>query len=720
MRAVVSGCSITRPGRAAVLSVLAALLGLHGVEADANRWTLAGPEGTVVTALAVDPIDPSTLYANSPLGVYKSADGGGRWILILENPDVSVLAVDPQNPATVYAGAGSPPYNRGSIGGLFKSTDGGRSWRTADTGLSLYDGFPRVLAMAIDPWRPTTLYASVFEGGIFKSSDGGESWRAMNRGLTDIYQLAVLAIDPVTPTTLYTASGNAFFKTTDGGENWSSVATGMPPSTTVRTLAIDPTSPTTLYAGTSLYWYGEVFKSMDGGSTWASMSDGLPSNSAQALSWFVSHLVLDPAAPGTLYAVISTYTVPGRIGLLFKSTDGGGHWAVAGAAPSAYVSALMIDPRASSRVYAGSRGDGIFMSTDGGTSWIAVNTGLPRRALDCLVFDPQTPTTQYANDGASLHKSTNKGASWSRIGPFPGCPTIDTMTPTTMYARGFGGIDESGNVLPGNGLGKTTDGGVTWRGLDIFGACTRCSMTAFAMDPRVPTTLYVGGARRLFPGLAEDIRLPDGRESTFVELPTWQRHETISYLFRSTDGGERWTSLWSGSFQNKYDIDSIVVDPLTSTAYASHDFGIMRFGSGGPDCGEYAPSWQTYANKGLAIDSASPTTLYAQLGEGLFTCTGVGRWAPINNGLPVTESGGSRYYCAGVPAIDPHTPTNLYSSACGVLKSIDGGQSWIPFDPPLPHGLTVYPHVEIDPRDPSILYARTKGGLFTIKQRPKP
>src|SRR3989449_3553889 len=122
-------------------------------------------------------------------------------------PAHSALAIDPLTPTTLYAG---------TSGGVFKSTDGGASWSAS--------GLINVSALAIDPLTPTTLYAgtSVF-GGVFKSTDGGVSWNA-----TGSLPGAVFVFDPLTPSTLYAGTVGAspdylgdLYKSTDGGASWS-------------------------------------------------------------------------------------------------------------------------------------------------------------------------------------------------------------------------------------------------------------------------------------------------------------------------------------------------------------------------------------------------------------------------------------------------------------------------------------------------------------------
>jgi hypothetical protein len=131
------------------------------------------PGGTAVTVFAIDPSTPRTLYAlafnnDNPenRGVFKSTDGGGSWSAInagLPLPSeshigVTALAIDPTMPSTLYAGT------RGvdGLAGVFKSTDSGGSWNSLNTGLTL-----GVSALAIDPSTPGTLYAATYDGGVF-------------------------------------------------------------------------------------------------------------------------------------------------------------------------------------------------------------------------------------------------------------------------------------------------------------------------------------------------------------------------------------------------------------------------------------------------------------------------------------------------------------------------------------------------------------------------
>ena len=128
------------------------------VSAGTNVWTSHGPEGGIIRALAIDPQTPTTLYAGTWDGVFKSTDGAATWSEFnagLTHTDVYALAIDPQTPTTLYAGTWG--------GGVFKSTNGGAHWSALNAGLTN----TYVRALAIDPQTPSTLYAGTEGGGVF-------------------------------------------------------------------------------------------------------------------------------------------------------------------------------------------------------------------------------------------------------------------------------------------------------------------------------------------------------------------------------------------------------------------------------------------------------------------------------------------------------------------------------------------------------------------------
>jgi photosystem II stability/assembly factor-like uncharacterized protein len=252
----------------------------------------------------------------------------------LTDIDVISLAIDPRDPATIYAGIG---YERSfdQPGGVFKSTDGGTTWSSANTGLAKID----IRALAIDPETPAVIYAGVYDGGVFKTTDGGASWSVENAGLSDTRILA-LAIDPTAPATIYAgAETGGIFKSTDGGESW--LPTGLTKGE-IRVLAVDPNGSNALYAGAT----SGLIRSTDGGATW------VPINKAMATGCFGA-FVIDPFNPNPLYA--GGYT-------LYKSTRVEVDWRLLN--PDLHISCirtLVLGPTSGTTIYAGTEDDGVLV-----------------------------------------------------------------------------------------------------------------------------------------------------------------------------------------------------------------------------------------------------------------------------------------------------------------------------------------------------------------------
>lgn len=213
-----------------------------------------------VYALAIDPAHSQTVYATvGGDGVYKSTDGGTTWNAVnsgITNLNASALAIDPVQSSTIYVG---------TSGGIFKSIDGGTTWNAIGTGISN----PNITCLAIDPNNSQNVYAGTFSGVVFKSTDGGASWSAITSGITYRYGtdfISSLAVDPTNSRTIYVETVySGLFKSTDGGASWNVSGPGG------SSLAVDPSNSQKLYVGTTF----NVFRSTDGGASWSDISSGI-------------------------------------------------------------------------------------------------------------------------------------------------------------------------------------------------------------------------------------------------------------------------------------------------------------------------------------------------------------------------------------------------------------------------------------------------------------
>jgi hypothetical protein len=295
-----------------------------------KRWTLANkglPNDADVLALVSNPASPSTLYAGTQAGMFKSIDAGESWRSVgPKNVSINAFAIDPQVPSTAYASGGAP--FRGYS--LFKSLDDGESWNQVAIRT---DGFaePHIFSLAVDPTNSAILY--VAGKRLIKSSNAGRDWIEIDDGLpinaaVDIY---ALAIDPISPSTIYVALNGIFtrpgvYRSTDRGLTWEGRYDGLLyGATEPATLVIDPLTPSTLYCSVGF----SLFRSTNNGGTWSETS-------------LRGRILSTAVAPGVLYA--------GSQQALSKSDDGGlNSRSVVGGS----ILSIAIDPRTTSTVYIG-------------------------------------------------------------------------------------------------------------------------------------------------------------------------------------------------------------------------------------------------------------------------------------------------------------------------------------------------------------------------------
>jgi len=508
-------------------------------------------------------------------------------------------------------------------------------------------------------------------GGLQVAAAGVNVWTSNGPEAATSWDVAV---DPRTPTTLYASLGyQGVFKSIDGGSRWLPVSAGLNPQLSFQTLAIDPQTPGIVYAVA----LGGIFKSTNGGGQWhAAQPDLIFSQN------YITAMVMDPRTPTTLYA--GTW---GRG--VFKSTDGGGTWsALDGGLANAVVRTLAIDPQTPTTLYASIAGNAerVFKTTDGGACWSAT-TSSPGGMIVSLAVDPHAPSTVYASNNCGVFKSTDAGGTWSGINTAGHCVgnlRFDPRTPATLYAR-YNSAAYS-PVHP-TGVLKTTDEGATWSALGPKSG----EVLALAIDPETPTTLYAG--------LRED------------------------GVFKSTDGGGSWVAVNSG--MPRLAAGDMVIDPRAPTTIyvGTERSGAFKSTDGGGSWQRLGPSLPREV-RSLVIDPQTPGTLYAGAqGEGsnrgFYKSTDGGdTWHRASTGIPGTPVVDS----VGSLVIDPQTPTTLYASAtfndvpgleAGVFKTTDGGDNWVLVNSGLPAGSSVWIlrfGLYLDPRTPTTLYARATEG----------
>ena len=251
----------------------------------------------------------------------------------------------------------------------------------------------------------------------------------------------------------------------------------------INTLVVDPGNSLTLYAGTGSTGAGSgVYKSEDAGLTWRLVSTGLPSEDVKALAFSRDD-------PPILYAAVGNN--------VFVTADGGANWSQQAQDVSEYggFEQIRVAPGNGKVLYGVAVIEGVFRSDDGGQNWLAVNEGLPKDSngslnVQSLAIDPTDTNVIYlgtgwsGSNGNGVFKSTDGGTTWmaanrGMIDYSITALAVDPLNPQTVYAGGFGGE-----------LFKSTDGGATWNELAV-NLPDQANVLGIVIDPAVTETVYV-------------------------------------------------------------------------------------------------------------------------------------------------------------------------------------------------------------------------------------
>jgi len=304
-----------------------------------ERWTQLTtglPEVTQVQAIVVHPTNPDVVYLGTRSGPYRSSDRGLRWERLDFPVGVEVwsILVHPSNPRILYAGT-SPV-------GVYRSDDGGDSWRRLPNAVQpervkMKSFVCRVMRLVADPARPEELYAALEVGGVMRSLDGGETWDDCSSDLLKLAELPQLKskIDSDTdiegmldghavcvtgakPGTVFLAVRMGLFESGDRGSSWRSMEIGrFSPLTYGRDILVSPANPRHLYACLSPAARskdGSLYRSQDLGESWTRFDHGVKAESTMMA------VALHRRDPEQVYCV-------SRSGQVFGTQDGGRTWA---------------------------------------------------------------------------------------------------------------------------------------------------------------------------------------------------------------------------------------------------------------------------------------------------------------------------------------------------------------------------------------------------------
>jgi photosystem II stability/assembly factor-like uncharacterized protein len=394
-----------------------------------DNWTRIGLEGTEhIAKIVIDPSNSNTIYVAAPgplwsdganRGLYKSTDAGKTWTKVLyinEKAGCADVALDPSDPNIVYASTWEfrrMPYSFNSGGngsGMYKSTDGGKTWKELTNGLPKKP-FGRI-AFALAPSAPKNLLAIVEsnETGLYISADGGENWKQQSATANIVarpFYFSTIVVDPLDPKRVYRPAF-VFSYSNDGGYSFADASNeGGWVHSDMHALWINPNNTNQLYVGTD----GGVYYSLDRGATW-SFVQSLP------VGQFY-HAAVDNREPYNVYgglqdngSWVAPSSAPGGVSnAAWKAIYGGdGFWTV----PDA------LDPNIA---YAEAQGGEIGRVNLTTLKAVSIK---PQQAAneEKLRWNWNTPIVTGAKNkknlyiGAQyLYRSTDQGRNWTRISP---------------------------------------------------------------------------------------------------------------------------------------------------------------------------------------------------------------------------------------------------------------------------------------------------------------
>jgi len=274
------------------------------------RKIFTGMSQSRILTIGIDPATPSTVYLGTKDdGVYSSYDGGRQWHGRRAGLDDVRVTAEVQQ--IVFAPGLQVRVFLATAMGVFESSAEGNTWRKRMAGIT---NVLMVTALAVDPGRPDVLYAGT-SSGVYKTTDGARTWAVVNTGMLEpshaissrALGVTVLTVDPHQPETVYAGTLDGLFKTLDGGRQWTRIGRDLV-SQSIHALVLDPGRQDEVYVGGP----AGVFTSRDGGRTWENRSAGLPSRN-------VLSLAASRVPPTLLYAGTNG-------GGLLRSRDGATTW----------------------------------------------------------------------------------------------------------------------------------------------------------------------------------------------------------------------------------------------------------------------------------------------------------------------------------------------------------------------------------------------------------
>ena len=695
-------------GRNYTLYVASASGGVWKSENEGVTWTpIFDSQATAAIGdIALAPSDQNILWvgtgehnifrsSQAGIGIYKSTDGGQTWshMGLADTNTISRIVVHPADPDIVYVAAGGHEWTRNAERGIYKTTDGGRTWAKVLFVNDETGGYDLVM----DPRSSDTLYAAMWQrtrekwndprteadhagSGIFKTTDGGRTWTPMNDGLPEPKHRGRIGLDLclTKPDTLYALVDNYEISREPTPEELAD-SYGVPSSGFIKGAT--------------------VYRSDDAGATWTQTSGQTPQQKAfmerhsGTYGWVFGQIRVDPNDPETSYIMGVPFSA---------STDGGKTYATV-RSPGGDNHALWIDPANSNYLLKGFD-QGVAVSYDKGKNWRYFRSELNICQFFNVNYDMATPFKVYGSmqDHGSFRGPVDLSRGRDRIpaAEFESAPggegsnhAIDPTDPDIVYSAGFYGTiaraeyDKPG-AYPGRPFSKVILPVVYENEPRLRGQW----LAPFILSPHNPDILYHGMQyvfRSLDRGdtwerISPDLTTNDAGTRGDIRYQTvfTISESPIKYgliyagtddgrLWVTKDGGQAWQEITAGLAPGKW---------MSRVVASAYDLGTVYLTQNGKRDDDFTPYvWRS---------------------------TDYGRtWTSIAKGIPVGP--------VNVIREDPVNRDILYvGTDMGVYVTTDGGKSWTVLGGGLP---TVYAlDLIIHPRDNIVVVATHGRGMWAL------
>ncbi|MEL6987694.1 MAG: glycosyl hydrolase, partial [Bacteroidota bacterium] len=639
-----------------------------------------------IADIAVHPNDENHWYvAVGSGGVWETKNAGITWKPIFDNYSVystGCITIDSNNPSTIWLGTGENVGGRhvGYGDGLYRSTDGGKSWK--NMGLKKSEHLSEII---VHPDNSNVIFVAA-QGPLW--SKGGE------RGL---------------------------YKSTDGGQNWKQVL-GDNEWVGVTDIAMDPRDPNLMYAATwqrhrtvATYMGGgpgtAIYRSRDGGENWEKLSNGIPRSNLGKIG-----IAISPQQPDVIYAAIE---LDRRKGGVYKSTDQGSSWTkmsstVSGGTGPHYYQELYACPHNFDRIYL--MDVRIQVSNDGGKTFRRLKENKKHSDNHAIVFRADDPDYLLIGTDGGIYESYDLADNWRFIDNLPLTQyykvAVDDRKP---FYHIYGGTQDNGSH---GGPSRTDD----WSGIrnadwyKTLGADGHQSAT----EPGNPDIIYAetqqGGMHRIDLKTGEQVYIqPQPLEGDVYERFNWDApiivspHDPATIFFasqrvwKSTNRGDSWVALSDDLTRNENRIELEIMGKKQSWENPWDNYAMSNYNS----------------ITSLSQSPIDPNIMYAGTDDGIIQATTDGgkTWKKImasTMGLP------SRAFVNDIKA-DLHDANTVYVALDNhkegdfnpyLFKSTNNGQTWTSIKANIPERTLVWRIVQ-DHIDKDLLFLATEFGIYT-------